>query len=216
MIRPATEGPVLVFFALAEECRFYRPGPGIQVAVTGMGAANARRRAQAELDRARPALVLTCGYAGGLRPDLELAQVVYDATDAPGLVPALEACGAIAGRFYCAERVAVTAAQKRALRQASGADAVEMESGVIRDLCRARGIAAATVRVVSDGAGEDLPMDFNEVADSRQNLSWLKLAGRLAREPGLVPVLLRFRRRMEKAARALAGRLEQTLGTGRA
>jgi hypothetical protein len=148
--------------------------------------------------------VLTCGFAGGLDPVLELASVVWDADAGFPGAAWLRDSGAVPGRFHCENRVAVTAVEKKALRQRTGADVVEMESGVIRRLCRERGIPSATVRVVSDTAGEDLPLDFNSLTTPDLRLDPMKLAFALIRAPGRIPELLRFQRRVSRAANRLA------------
>ena len=102
-------------------------------------------------------------------------------------------------------------AEKAALLKLTSADAVEMESGVIRTLCQQRDIPSATIRVISDDAGQDLPMDFNRVAGADGNMNYFKLAAALARSPSLVPKLRRFQRELDACSRQLGGSLRALL-----
>ncbi len=125
---------------------------------------------------------------------------------------ALLSAGAVPGKFYCSVRVAVTAAEKALLWRSTGADAVEMESSVIRSLCRDRGIPGATLRVVSDAANEDLPLDFNALMTSDQKLSIPRLLGKLAMSPRAIPRVMDLQRNTRAAARRLAEVLRASLG----
>ena len=188
--------------------------PSLRVLTTGMGVRRARQAFEASCHPAWPGLVLTCGFAGGLDSRLPLGAVLVDADAGFALIAGLKNAGALSGSFHCAERVAVTVAEKAALRQATGADAVEMESSVIRACCRERGIPSATVRVISDTAQEDLPLDFNALMTPDHRMDFLKLAWRLARSPGKIPELMRFQKRVSFAADELAATLASALAVG--
>src|SRR5262249_27593009 len=153
-----------VCFALPGEANPFRKralkSSAVRVLVTGMGRRNTEQTLTAALQESRPAFVLTCGLAGALDPALALNTGLFETTDV-ALQARLRSAGLRSARFHCADRIAVTATEKTKLRRETGADAVEMESGCIHRLCRQHGVRCATVRVISDTANEDLPLDFN-------------------------------------------------------
>jgi hypothetical protein len=112
--------------------------------------------------------------------------------------------------------MAITGVEKAALRRETGACAVEMESAVIHGLCRDHGVACATVRVISDVAGEDLPLDFNQLTTPDLRIDGGKLAFAVAGAPWKIPALLRLQRRTAAAAAALAVSLTRALEAGTA
>jgi nucleoside phosphorylase len=107
--------------------------------------------------------------------------------------------------------VAVKAAEKQQLWESTRADAVEMESAIIRQFCRERGLPSGTIRVISDTVHEDLPLDFNTLMTPKQNLNYLRLAAELVRSPGKLSPLLELQKRTTAAARHLGQCLQALL-----
>lgn len=212
--RASASAPFLVCFAVREEAAPFRRArlPSVEILVTGMGWENARRGIEQALTRDGPAprAVITSGFAGGLLADHRRGDVLVN-TDDPGIRGAFVRSGARVGRFHCCARVAATVRAKQALAMETGADAVDMESGVIRQICREYGIPAATVRVILDPWDEDLPLDFNNLVNSRFELEPGKLAGTLFRNPGIIPRLIRLQRQSRAAAIRLADLLSRAL-----
>jgi hypothetical protein len=242
----------LVCFALKEEAAPFRKmvagKSGISILITGIGRKHAEKVVREFLNSCRsrgnetqikdiletphvvscdPGLVLTCGFAGGLNPELKLGEVVFELMDRRGelhepqteiefgarvtrpsesssLREKLVAAGARPAKFFCADRIATTVAEKKKLRAGTGADAVEMESAAIHAVCRERGIPCATVRVISDTAGEDLPLDFNQLARPDMNLDYGKLALAILKSPGKIGALLKLQKQTRFAAERLA------------
>jgi hypothetical protein len=217
-------GTTLVCFALEDEARAFRKLMGgqaeVSILITGIGQKNAERSVCNFLQQNSPRRVFTCGFAGGLDPELKVGDVVFEMPLTrpaghplpvgrgegwgEGLSANLLTAGAKPVKFFCAEHIATTAGEKQKLRATTQADAVEMESAFIHGICTGRGIPCATVRVISDAAHEDLPLDFNQLANPDQSLNFGKLAFTIVKSPGKIPALLRLQKNTNFAARRLA------------
>jgi adenosylhomocysteine nucleosidase len=246
---------VLICFALKEEAApFHKIAarhPGVATVIVGIGRQNAEKSVRAFLNSCRsrgdetqikekqetphvvsyePDLVLTCGFAGGLNPELKLGDVVFELEPFPGrsrgdetqikeksetphvvTCDKLLAAGAKPAKLFCADRIATTVAEKKALRDETGADAVEMESAAIQAVCAERGIACVTVRVISDTAGEDLPLDFNTLAKADKSIDFGKLFLAIAKSPGKIGALMALQKKTKFAAERLAAVLEKII-----
>jgi adenosylhomocysteine nucleosidase len=206
----------LVCFALKEEAAPFREvaaaHPGVFTLLVGIGRQNAEKAVRSFLSGGGvpPKLVLTCGFAGGLNPDLKLGDVVF-LTACWDVDKMLVNAGAKPASFFCADRIATTVAEKKKLRMETGADAVEMESAAIHAVCAEHGIPCATVRVISDPADEDLPLDFNALAKPDKSLDFGKLFLTLAKSPGKIGALMELQKKTKFAAEQLAAVLERII-----
>ncbi len=206
------------------------PAPGAAVDASSTAKANDEASFATRAGACAPQFVLTCGFAGGLNPDLKLGDVVFETPprssrresaqiqnegepEPPhvGCYERLIDAGANPAKFFGTDRIATTAAEKKILRVETDADAVEMESAAIHAICQERGIPCATVRVISDTASEDLPLDFNALAKPDQSLDYGKLAWAIAKSPGKIGVLLKLQKQTRFAAEQLATVLARIL-----
>jgi adenosylhomocysteine nucleosidase len=201
---------VLVCFATEAEAgafrRVAREISGVTILLTGIGPENAGATVRRALDSNPHELVISSGFAGGLDPKVPHGTLIF-ASDDPALQQRLAALGARQVRFHTARRIATTVNEKHALRESTQADAVEMESGAIQTLCTQRQIPFAILRIISDAANEDLPLDFNRLMKPDMSLSYLHLAGQLLCSPGKIGELRVFQKRVAECARLQAGLL---------
>lgn len=211
---------VSVCFALAEEAGPFKKlyGENVPVFLTGIGRENAERTAREFLANNSPGLLLTCGFAGGLVPDLKVGDVIFeippggDDSSYAEVRSKLMAAGARPAKFFCADRIASTAAEKKKLREDTQADAAEMESGAIQLICRGNGTRCVTVRVISDAAGDDLPLDFNQFLKEDKTLDMSRLMMAVARAPWKMGALMQLQQNTKLAAQKLAEVLAGVIG----
>jgi Phosphorylase superfamily len=136
----------------------------------------------------RPSGFLLMGLCGSLTPDLGVGSaVLYEScmdlqqAGLPCAVhPRVANLGLVRVRGVTADRVISSAAEKR--RIANGAAVVDMEGIAVLRFCQPLGIPVTMLRVVSDGATQDLPR-LEGAIDAAGNLQPLPLALGMLREP---------------------------------
>jgi adenosylhomocysteine nucleosidase len=187
-------------------------GNPLLVAVSGMGPQAAARHAEHLCARWQPELLVLAGVAGALDPALPVGAVVSATlvcSEDTVLIPGSTLAAPHRGVLLSAPRVLVTATAKREARGAAGEGplAVEMETGPAARVADRHGVSWAAMRAISDGADEDLPLDFERLRGADGQLAPARLVGALLRRPGALPGLHRLGRNTGAAARALATQL---------
>ena len=178
-----------------------------------MGQANADTAIRATLTNVQPSLVLTCGFAGGLNPKYRVGEILFDADDSI-LSQRLLLNSAHRATFHCTDTIATTSEAKHALHLQTGADAVEMESGIIRRLCAEKRIPSATIRIISDGVNDSLPIDFAKFLTAEKKVHVPSLALHVLMRPARLIALLKFHHSLRRLAAKLAHALITALPTG--
>jgi len=191
---------ILVTFAVAFESAAFRRLPvsrTVRILHTGVGADSARAALEAGLCAEIPERVIVAGFAGALVSRLAVGDLVTDDT----------------ARLVSAPAVLTTSAAKRAFRAETGAEAVDMETDAIREVCAVAGVPVTTLRVVSDGATDDLglPSDLLEALSARPMTAAPRLIGMLLTEPERRRAFLRLVRDCRQAQKALAEALATEL-----
>jgi adenosylhomocysteine nucleosidase len=129
--------------------------------------------------------IVSTGFCGALDPALRVGDIIED-----GVV--------------CSDRVAVTASEKAALRERTGARAVDMESAAVAGRAREWGVPFRSIRAVSDTASEDLPLDFNLYIDATGRIARGRIALAAMKNPfQKIPALLRLDKNCRIAAESL-------------
>ena len=157
--------------------------------VLGPGRSSGARLAEL-LREVTPGCVVSWGVAGALRPELSVGDLVVPRwvclADGTRLDCRPEHIGLreSGGSVLATAAEAVTQPRARlALRGATGADAVDMESAWLAVACAEAGVPFCAVRAISDAVSSRLPVWVSAVLDSNGRVRPVTLVGALARDP---------------------------------
>lgn len=167
----------------------------------------------------RPRFVLSAGFSGALRPDLQVGDLLRatEILDSQGnLWPTtwpMDGAAADAlpsGRLLTVSDLVSDPHQKQRLGQQSGALAADMESAVVARLCHEQGIPFGCVRVISDDGNTPLSLHLMDLLRAGGIAPW-RLAWILLRRPALSVELWRLAGQTRLAAKELGDRLVRSL-----
>jgi adenosylhomocysteine nucleosidase len=194
-------------------------GTRLDVVLTGMGPANARRAAESVTSANAYAICISSGFAGALKAEHKVGEVLVAETvqrvgeinrircDGALVRDAAKGLGAkkVAG-FLTSENIVESAEEKAAL--AKSGDAVDMESFAILSVAEDRGVPAIAIRAVSDRFDQIIPMDFSGSIDQCGHVLKGKLARDIMNDPRKIPALIRLGRQSSVASERLTKFLE--------
>lgn len=173
----------------------------------GIGAAAARRAAEAVIAIYTPTVIYSAGFAGALDPALKVGEVlqprrVVDAGDGSSVT--LDGGEGVLVTFASV----ADAKQKAKLRDSFSADAVDMEAAAVARAAEARGIGFGVVKVISDEADFFFPA-MEQFIDAQGHFSEGRFAAFAAVRPWLWLGVYRLAHNSGRASRALCNHVSK-------
>jgi len=204
-----------------------RIAAGEDIAVICSGGDPARlRRLLAGLDPASYRAVISFGLAGGLDPALRPGDLVVASDVAAkaeswhaalaltaSLASALHPKGTTLQRLAGVDAPVMAAADKAALRAATGASAVDMESHLVARFAADCNLPWGVLRVICDPAQRGLPPLVLQALKPDGGIDFPAVLKSLVSDPAQIPALIATGRDTWIAVRALR-RARRLLGTG--
>ncbi len=150
--------------------------------------------------------LLSFGLAGALDPALRPGELVIPRFVRMGELcfPCTPILASNTGGMLAAERILASAGEKSAAWQATGAVAVDLESGAVAQAAGEAGLGFAVLRAICDPAERSLPPAAIIALDHAGRIGLLRVLASVARQPWQVPVLLHLAGDARAARRALA------------
>jgi adenosylhomocysteine nucleosidase len=215
---PIDPRPVLIVTGLVQEARI-AAGPGMTV-ICSSSDPQQLRALLTVVDPTTIRGVISFGVAGGLDPSLKSGDVVVatevmagDARWLAGLALNEELITSVAlgrrrvvrGGLAGVEQVIAARSLKAALRSATGAAAVDMESHIAAAYAEECGLPFAALRVISDPASRALPLLAMAVIKPNGDIDLRKVLRGVARNPMTLSALVSTGIDFNRALRSLRG-----------
>ena len=162
---------------------------------------------------------MSFGFAGGLDPALAPGAVIVPETVLEdGCAYCVDAAlaaqlGRVGGTQLAAHAVVIGLAERAQLFAATGAGAVDLESGAVARVATRHGLPFAVLRVICDPAWHELPPAALAALDTRGAIRMWSVLASIAREPEQVKGLVALARGAAAARGALRRRVAE-IGKG--
>ena len=187
------------------------------VVQTGAGSKKAAKSARRVINRLRPKIVYSVGFAGALNPALERFQILdplypmnYQPTNIIDVATSSD--DKKQWGLYTADHVVAKLSEKAELFEKYGMDAVDMETDAVAEVCQDCGVELRCVRIITDDAKEELPPDIENILNQNSGAEqWGAALGALFRKPSRAMDLIKLKQISVQAAQTLAEHLVKSL-----
>jgi adenosylhomocysteine nucleosidase len=194
------ESQLGIVVGLTAEARLAR---GLGRVAAGGGTPAGAAEAATSLIAQGATTLLSFGLAGGLDPAWRPGDVVIPRAVLTGgqLFATSPHVAPTADLLLGHDRVLASAAEKRAFWQATGAVAVDLESGAVALMAARAGVGFCVLRVICDPAERDLPPAALIALDASGRIGLFRVLGSVAKRPKQIGDLLRLARDANAARR---------------
>ena len=190
------------------------PSAPIMAFCGGMGAGPATRSFARARQVCEPVQLLSVGWAGALREDLEPGAVVRASMVRDLNTGEMFAAEGTGGLLLTSTRVAVREDKHRLARTYDGAAAVDMEAATLARLALAHGLGFRAIKAISDTLEEDLP-DMNPFVTAQGQFATARFIAHVATRPRSWSALAQFGKQAKLAAENLCAAIADDIGVDR-
>lgn len=182
--------------------RFFE-SEGAVVVCGGIGREAATEATRAVIERYRPQVVVSAGFAGAVVPELRVASILDPAKVIAASTGTAFATGSAGSGILVTVAAVAGPEEKRRLAERFSAQAVDMEAAAVAKAAQAEGVRFRALKAISDEL--DFPVPPTEgFLDARGEFKTLRFAIYVGSRPWLWASALNFGRSCSLAAAALA------------
>ncbi len=108
------------------------------------------------------------------------------------------------GNLLTVDKVISQASTKRIIGKQNSFIAVEMESAVVAEVARKKGVEFAAIRSISDDIDDDLHLDYDNIISDEGKVKVTSIALGVLKNPRSLSLLSRLNKQTKTAAKSLA------------
>jgi nucleoside phosphorylase len=188
----------------------------IEVLHTGVGEKVCRQRIGRFLQDRKFECLISAGFAGALDDRLKVGDLLlarnFSTVELSEPQSFLSNLPVHIANLLTVPSMIESGVQRNKSAQTTSSAAVDMETEFIARACVEHGIPLISLRVITDTPSKPFPAPANVLFDmKRQRTDMTNLLVHLVKNPGAVPRLIAFARRIARARRSLTGALESLL-----
>ncbi|MRR05937.1 MAG: phosphorylase [Deltaproteobacteria bacterium] len=205
-------------------------GRSLTIIQSGMGIQKAAAATEELIGYANPHLLISAGFAGGVRKGLAVGDVVLAGQALALSEGVISNAGTLGNEHLLAAladhfsdqpfRIAGgTIVTTRSIVRKGTADqqiakeivnpVLDMETSSVAEVAARNGIPLVALRAISDAAEEELLFSLDEITDREQNIRISKVLITIAKNPRILPQMLRLAKNSKLAGNNLAIVLER-------